>query len=58
MYHCSPVVGEKYYLWLLFTVIRGPQSFEDLQTVDEDVYLSFCAACIALHLFEDDGEWV
>ena len=39
-------------------MVRGPQSFEDLRTVNGHVHTSFRAACIALHLLEDDGEWV
>lgn len=27
MYHCNPFAGERYYLRLLFTVIRGARSF-------------------------------
>jgi hypothetical protein len=30
VYYCSPIVGEQYYLQLLLTAVRGPQSFKDL----------------------------
>jgi hypothetical protein len=57
IYHCSPVSGERYYLRLLLTVVRGPRSFTDLY-FDEDVrYPTYQAACIARGLAENDQEW-
>ena len=58
MYAASPFMGERYYLRLLLTVVRGATSFEHLRTVDGIVYETFKAACIALRLLEDDGEWI
>ncbi|KAA6411530.1 MAG: hypothetical protein FRX48_04810 [Lasallia pustulata] len=58
MYHCSPIAGEKFYLRLLLTIVRGPKSYEDLCTVDGQLCQSFQAACFALGLLEDDREWV
>ena len=58
MYHCSPVAGEKFYLRLLLTVVRGPRSFESLRTVDDQLYATFKAACVARGLLEDDNEWI
>ena len=58
MYSASPFQGERYYLRLLLTVVRGATSFENLRTVDGMVYPTFKRACIALGLLEDDGEWV
>jgi hypothetical protein len=57
MYHCSPVSGERYYLRLLLTVVRGPQSFADLYEVDGIRYPTYQAACIARGLAENDQEW-
>ena len=57
MYHCNLFNGERYYLRLLLTVVRGPQSFEALRTINGDLYPTFKAACIALGLLEDDSEW-
>jgi len=51
-------MGERYYLRLLLNVIRGARSFEDLRIVDRVQCGSFKAACIALSLLEDDGEWI
>jgi hypothetical protein len=57
MYHCSPVSGERYYLRLLLTVVRGPRSFADLYFVDGVRYQTYQAACIARGLAENDQEW-
>jgi len=51
-------MGERYYLRLLLTVVRGARSFEDLRTVDGIQCETFKGACIALRLLEDDGEWI
>jgi len=53
-----PFQGERYYLHLLLTVVRGGTSLENLKTVDSMVYPTFKGACIALRLLEDDGKWV
>ena len=57
IYHCNPIMGEKYYLRLLLTVVRGAQSYESLRTVHDTLHGTFKAACIALGLLEDDEEW-
>ena len=57
IYACSPMAGKKYYLRMLLTVVPGPQSFEDLRTVDGVMYSTFQAACSARGLLEDDQEW-
>jgi hypothetical protein len=57
MYHCSPVAGERYYLRLLLTTVRGPQSFMDLYQVRGVHYPTYQAACVARGLAEDDQEW-
>ncbi|KAG1501484.1 hypothetical protein G6F53_011072 [Rhizopus delemar] len=57
MYYCTPTAGERFFLRLLLTVVRGPTSFESLKTVNGVVYSTFREACQALHLIEDDQEW-
>ena len=57
MYNCGPAQGERFYLRMLLTVVRGPTSFEAIRTVDTVLYPTFRAACIALGLLDDDGEW-
>jgi len=58
IYAASPFMGERYYLRLLLTVVRGATSFEHLRRVDRIVHETFKAACIPLRLLEDDGEWI
>jgi hypothetical protein len=57
MYHYSPISGEKYYLRLLLTVVRGSRSFTDLYFVEGVRYPTYQAACIARGLAENDQEW-
>lgn len=58
IYHCNPFMGEKYYLRLLLTVVRGPTSFTALRTIHGVLYPTFLLACKALGLLEDDNEWL
>jgi len=58
MWSASPFMGEKYYLRLLLTVVRGPKGYEDLRTVENHSYNCFKQACVALGLLENDGEWI
>jgi hypothetical protein len=57
IYHCSPVSGERFYLRLLLTVVRGPRSFDELYLVEGVRYPTYYAACIARGLAENDQEW-
>jgi hypothetical protein len=57
MYYCNLVLGERYYLRLLFTTVRGPRSFDKLYVVNDVCYLTYQAACVARGLAEDDHEW-
>jgi hypothetical protein len=58
MYFASPNSGERFYLRLLLTVVKGPQSYQDLRTVNGSEYSTFKGACVARGLLEDDGEWI
>ncbi|CAG8631414.1 12112_t:CDS:2, partial [Cetraspora pellucida] len=57
LYFAGPSAGERFYLRLLLTSIRGPTSFEHLRTVNNIVHPTFKSACIALGLLENDQEW-
>jgi hypothetical protein len=52
-----PSAGERFYLRLLLTVVKGAQSYEDVRTYDGTVHPTFKAACLARGLLENDGEW-
>jgi hypothetical protein len=57
MYHAHPTSGERFYLRLLLTCVRGATSFEYLYTFDGVRHPSFKEACIARGLLDDDREW-
>ena len=58
MYYCNPTVGERFYLRLFLTAVRGPTSFEHLRTVAGTLHPTFQATYVALGLLEDDHEWI
>ncbi|CAG8485077.1 9556_t:CDS:2 [Scutellospora calospora] len=58
LYFADLSAGERYYLWLLLTIVRSPQSFEHLKTVNSVLHSTFKDACIALGLLEDDSKWI
>ncbi|CAG8714005.1 13024_t:CDS:2, partial [Acaulospora morrowiae] len=58
LYFANPSAREIFYLRLLLTVVRGPQSFNHLKTVNNIAHPTFKDACLALGLLEDDEEWI
>ena len=52
-----PSAGERFYLRTLLTIIKGAKTWNDLKTVDGILHPTYKAACLALGLLEDDGEW-
>jgi hypothetical protein len=57
MYYAHPSSGERFYIRLLLTVVKGAKGFEHLRTFEGTVHPTFKAACIAHGLLEDDSEW-
>ncbi|XP_058809855.1 uncharacterized protein LOC131675046 [Phymastichus coffea] len=57
MYSVSPTQTELFHLRLLLFHVKDPTSYNDLKTVDNILYPSFTAACLALGIIEDDEEW-
>ena len=57
IYHCTPIMGEKYYLRLLLSIVCGAQFYELLRTVEGRLHATFKGACIAHDVLEDDAEW-
>ena len=58
MYFASPNLGERFYLRLLLSVVKGPTSFKNLWTVNGQLCDTFKSACVARGLLEDDDEWI
>ncbi|KAJ9567832.1 hypothetical protein OSB04_003798 [Centaurea solstitialis] len=54
----SPALGEAYYLRILLNKVKGPESFEDIRTVNGDIFPTFRDACYAIGLLDDDMEYV
>jgi hypothetical protein len=57
IYFVGPSGGERFYLRLLLTVVKGPTSFDDLRTFDGVLYDTFKSACIARGLLDSDEQW-
>jgi len=57
IYHVSPSNQELFCLRTLLCRVKGAASFEELRTVDGELHPTFKAACIAMGMLEDDGEW-
>ncbi|XP_022019122.1 uncharacterized protein LOC110919150 [Helianthus annuus] len=49
---------EPYYLRILLNKVRGPKSFEEIRTVNGQVFPTFKDACYAMGLLDDDNEYV
>lgn len=58
MYFVAPNCGERFYLRMLLTVVKGVKSFQDLRTVNGFTHETFKSTCVALGLLEDDAEWI
>lgn len=57
MFWVPPTAGERFYLRMLLTVVRGPRSWEELRTYRGVVYQSYRDACLARGLLESNDEW-
>ncbi|XP_012856929.1 PREDICTED: uncharacterized protein LOC105976186 [Erythranthe guttata] len=53
-----PGKGEDYYLRLLLNIQKGCTSFEDIRTVNNNIYPTFRDACYVLGLLDDDKEYI
>src|SRR5947207_7676701 len=57
MYFVGPSGGERFYLHMLLTIVKGPTSFEDLHTWGGVVHPNFKSACIVYGLLDSDEQW-
>ncbi|XP_035830063.1 uncharacterized protein LOC110944792 [Helianthus annuus] len=57
--HCvNPSMGEAYFLRILLNKVVGPKSFEDIHTMNGQVFPTFRDACYARGLLDDDKEYI
>lgn len=57
MIYVNPTGGERFFLRILLTTIRGAVSFDDLRMVNGVLHPDFKSACVALGLLDSDEEW-
>lgn len=58
MYHCNLLASKRYYLRLLLIIVKGPQLFEHLCTINGVIHEIFHRAYMALELTHNDSEWI
>ncbi|XP_035843705.1 uncharacterized protein LOC118490286 [Helianthus annuus] len=57
--HCvNPSMGGAYFLRILLNKVKGPKSFEEIRTVNGQVFPTFRDACYAIGLLDDDKEYI
>ncbi|XP_035838142.1 uncharacterized protein LOC110883025 [Helianthus annuus] len=54
----SPALGEPYFLRILLNKVKGPRSFEEIRTVDGQLFPTFRDACYAMGFLDDDMEYI
>lgn len=52
-----PNAGDRYYLRILVSLVKGPTCYDDLYTVGDTKHDTFQAACLARGLLDGDKEW-
>jgi hypothetical protein len=57
MYYAHPTSGERFYLRMLLTAVRGATSFANLREFNGVQLASYREACLARGLLTDDNEW-
>ncbi|KAK9725314.1 hypothetical protein RND81_05G136000 [Saponaria officinalis] len=55
--YAHPTSGERFYLRLLLSIVKGPTSYEDIRTYNGTTYPTFKEACYARGLLDGDKEW-
>ncbi|XP_074277595.1 uncharacterized protein LOC141601231 [Silene latifolia] len=58
IHHISPSCRELYYMRILLNYVKGPKTYEDIQTFNDFVHPTFKEACYAQRLLGDDKEYV
>ena len=58
IHYVPPSSGERYFLRMLLTKVRGPTSYEDILTINGTQHSLFREACYTLGLLDDDNEFI
>jgi hypothetical protein len=58
LHFVPPGSAQKFYLRLLLNYVKGPQSFNEIKTVDNVRYDSFKEACFASGMMDGDKEFI
>ncbi|XP_058784536.1 uncharacterized protein LOC131659346 [Vicia villosa] len=58
LHFVPPGSGEIFYLRTLLNHVKGPTSFEEIKTVNNDTKKTFKEACYALGFLDDDKEYI
>lgn len=58
LHFVPPGTGELYYLRMLLAYVKGPTSYEEIRTFNNEVHLTFKKACYARGLLNDDSEYI
>ncbi|RZC16770.1 hypothetical protein D0Y65_009892 [Glycine soja] len=53
-----PSTGEFYYLRMMLVVVKGPTTYEQIRTVNGQLYSTFREACFAMGFLVDDEEYI
>ena len=54
----SPSTRELYYLRMMLVVVKVPTSYEEIHTVNGQLYHSFREDCFAMSFLNDDKEYI
>ncbi|XP_077242429.1 uncharacterized protein LOC143882934 [Tasmannia lanceolata] len=57
LFYAYPTSGESFYLRMLLNIVKGPQNFEEIRTVNGVIHDTFKSACYSLGFLDGDKEW-
>ncbi|GKC23357.1 hypothetical protein Tco_1025507, partial [Tanacetum coccineum] len=58
VHHVSPSAGDAYFFRILLNKKKGPTSWEEIRTVDGELFNTNKDACYAMGLLDDDREYI